>query len=175
MTQRPLVLLLVAAVGVAMASEAPAAPITGAQDGWAAITACAQAPDDDARRDCTDGVLRRAGLLAAGSLSDAIIRPPAQPSRPAPAPEPRRSFLGLSISAPEMEDQPQTETTIAKAFVDGDGRLVMITSGGKHWRSVDGGLQAPRPGDAITIGKDSMGAYECNLGRWKDYLCKPER
>ena len=175
MTHRLHIRLLTVSVGLGLATGAPAAPITGAQDGWAAITACAQVRDDDARRDCIDGVLRRAGLLTGPSRSDAIIRLPAQPSPPAPAPEARRSFLGLSISAPETEDQPQIATTIAKAFVDGDGRLVMITSDGKHWRSVDGGLQPPKPGDAITIGKDSMGAYECDLGRWKDYLCKAER
>jgi hypothetical protein len=75
---------------LASAPSARSATIAGAQDGWAAVTACAKVPDKEARRDCTDGVLRRAGLLdgpaiRASTASDSPGHAEGPPERPCPA------------------------------------------------------------------------------------------
>ena len=136
-----------------------AAPITGAQDGWAAITACAHTADEEARRDCMDGVLRRAGLLSPGAGA------PATPARA----DDRSNVLRLPfVSAP---DAPTGELTVAKSQVDFDGRLLFVTSDGQKWRSQDVGAPRPRQGQAITISSNIMGSYDCRLGRFDSFLC----
>ncbi len=154
--------LLAAAGLMAMAGPASAAPISSAQEGWAAISACARTPDDEARRDCMDGVLRRAGLLNLGP-GDATST-----SRS----EERSKVLRLPrLSAP---DAPDGELTVTKSQIDYDGRVLIVTSDGQRWRSQDIGAPRAKVGQPITISSNIIGASECHVSKWESYLCVPD-
>jgi hypothetical protein len=138
---------------------ASAAPISSAQEGWAAISACARSPDDDARRDCMDGVLRRAGLLGQG------------PQAPAPTYRDDDRSKVLRLPLPAAPAAPAGELTVTKSLIDYDGRLLFVTSDGQRWRSQDIGAPKPKVGQAITIVSNIVGASECRLSKWDTFLC----
>jgi hypothetical protein len=158
-----------------LTSSSKAASISGAQDGWAAITACAHTNDDEARRDCMDGVLRRAGLLTltpgdavATSRDAAPIRRLAAPPSPAPQQD-RPKVLGVTL--PGGGSSGGETFTVAKAQMESDGRVRFVTSGGEAWRSQDAGLELPKAGQSITIRDTVLGGYECRAGKWEVFLC----
>ena len=144
-----------------LATAASAAPIHGAQDGWAAVTACAGTPNDEARRDCLDGVLRRAGLLSGEARA------------PQPGPADRPRFLGVPLPGPS--DEAPRAASIERARIDGEGRLELVTTDGETWRSQDTGLQLPKSGQAMSIEPAGLSTFECRVSKWESFLCRQDR
>ncbi len=151
-------------IALGLAGGAAAAPISGAQDGWAAITACARTPDDEARRDCMDGVLRRAGMLSSGLPRTVVVPPPV---------EERRRLLGVPL--PTAGTGEARDVTLGRTRIDGEGRLELVTTEGETWRSRDPGLELPRTGQTMNIQPADLGGYECRVSRWEAFLCRPDR
>ena len=158
---RLVVSVIVSAGLLGIATAVSAAPIQGAQDGWAAITACSGMSNDEARRDCMDGVLRRAGLLSGE----------ARPPQPASAGRP--NVLGLSL--PARHDDAPREVTLEKARIDGEGRLELVATDGETWRSQETGLQLPRSGQAMSIEPAGLSTFECRVSKWESFLCRQDR
>ena len=140
----------------ARAAESPA--ITNAQEGWAAFTKCAAIKDDKPRHTCFDEVSRAAGYLSA-----------AEPSehedfglRPAPAP----------AAADKARDQLQV--TVANVTKARDGKLTFTMTDGAVWRQVEGEtiLDAPTPGQTMTIEKTSFGGFFCRPTKYLAFRCR---
>jgi hypothetical protein len=153
-----------------LAGAASAASISSAQEGWNAITACARTPDDEARRDCMDGVLRRAGLLNLRP-GDAVAtnRDEARPAPPPPPSASRPTLLGVPL--PSAGDDSTGPLTVAKSQIDYDGKVLITTSDGQRWRAQDVGAPRPKAGQAIAISSSVMNSYECRLSKWESFLC----
>jgi hypothetical protein len=165
------------ALALAVAGSAECRP----KADWAAITACARAATDEARHSCMDDVLRRAGLLptsAASAQAAGAASAPAAPASeradagagPAASAAQRRRF-GLPAPVPRSEQK--LDAVLADARVDGEGKLVLLTSEGAVWREVESDpvLPPPRPGQPLAIEKASLGGYVCRLGRWVAFRC----
>jgi hypothetical protein len=148
---------------------------------WAAIAACARAATDETRHSCMDYVLHRAGLLP---TSTAPAQAAAAASVPAaPASEPAGAGAGPATSAaqrqrfglpaPVPRSEQKLDAVLADARVDGEGKLVLLTSEGAVWREVESDpvLPPPTPGQPLAIEKASLGGYVCRLGRWVAFRC----
>jgi hypothetical protein len=170
----------VAAAIAALPSALSAQPISGAEAGWAAMARCAQIHEAETRRDCTDGVLTRGGLLQA---PPAASEPPkhhptatkqARAEAAAQAGAERPAAFGLPQRPVK---QTGVQAALASAEVDGEGKLVLVTQDGAVWRAVesDPRVQAPKPGDMLTIRRTTLGGYNCRVGRWLDFLCLRQR
>jgi hypothetical protein len=164
---------LAAAAAAAFATAGPVAGQPDPGDGWARIILCAKAATTQARHDCTDDVLRRAGLLAPPARKTPAVgaaRPEAATAVPQEASEHRRSF---GLPAPTPRAGQRLDAVLADARVDGEGKLVLTTAEGAVWRQAESEaiLPPPRAGQALAIEKASLGGYVCRLGRWVAFRC----
>ena len=142
-----------AAVYIALALSAQAvaqdSSTASAQTHWDAIKKCAAIQNDDSRHECSDNVLRDAGLMA-------------------PREEAQRKRFGL-----EGSRDPELEVTLATVKEGGDGKLVLTTTDGAVWRQVESEPVRPTPtgGQTMTISKGSLGSYLCKPGKWVGFRC----
>ena len=169
--------VMAAAAVAVLAPAARAQPIATAPEGWSAIERCARLIDPEARRDCSDQVMRRAGLVPPPPEAPPPARLPAPASRPVarqaeapppPPPEHRRGLPFIGGGGDVME------AVISKAHVDGEGKLVLATRDGSVWRAVerDPALRLPKAGETVTISPSLVTRFECKIGRWTDFLCE---
>jgi hypothetical protein len=137
-----------------------------AQTHWDAIQKCAAIQNDDSRHECSDNVLRDAGLMPpreeARRKSFGLQRPPAPREAPLPTP---------------ADTSDQLEVTLAAVKEGGDGRLVLTTTDGAIWRQVESEPIRPTPaqGQTMRITKASLGSYLCKTGKWGAFRCARAR
>jgi hypothetical protein len=137
-------------------SQQPASP----EAGWAAIVKCAEIAEDRQRHECTDDVLRNAGVLA-------------------PAEGARRKRFGLQReekppgAAKLRQEDEKLEVTLAAVEKSGDGKLMLTTTENAVWRQVESDAVRPMPeqGQTLTIEKTSFGGFMCKTAKAVAFRC----
>jgi hypothetical protein len=136
--------------------QEPASP----EAGWAAMLKCAEISDEKRRHECTDDVLRNAGVLA-------------------PAEGARRKRFGLQRAEKPAEDPKQRQAedkldvTLATVEKGGDGKLMLTTTENAVWRQVesDAVRPMPTPGQSMKIEKTSFGGFMCETAKAVAFRC----
>jgi hypothetical protein len=170
--------LLVFAGGSANMSFAQATDVT------AALSRCGAILDDARRHDCTDGVLRDAGMLPSAAARSTERRKTfglARPGRPAVATvqkPPRTGKVAVAKAVPAKlppvaDDDSRIEIMLARVVQAGDGKLELTTAEGAVWRQVENEAVSPMPqaGRGMTIEKTALGGYRCITGKWAAFRC----
>lgn len=138
-----------------------------------ALRKCGALLDDDARHDCTDQVMRAAGLM------------PTVQQRTGE----RRKHFGLSTRNKSKEhkakgpksaknadsaDLDQVELTLDRVYERGDGMLFLSTSDGGIWRPVESDQisPTPQPGRTMTVERTSLGGFRCITSRYTSFRCR---
>lgn len=154
-----------------------------AETGWKAITACAAHRAAEDRRNCTDQVLRDAGVL--DPVQEAQVQreqfgrtaraeqapPPAMPA-PAPAPAPAQA-VPPAPSAPPPQKLAGISTTVAAARISADGKLLVATAEASVWRQADGETFRipPQKGAMFEVETGALGSFMCKVGGGRTYRC----
>jgi len=149
-----------------------------AEQGWSAITRCAQEESERARHTCLDHVLRDAGLLTnemrakqqrkAFGLDEKAARTPPAPPPPAPTPPVTKATPPVAAATPPATTPQQPDVLdveLVKVEKAANGRVVVTTSDGALWLQAES-VDMPQPpvkGDRMTIRKGSMGGYRCSV------------
>jgi hypothetical protein len=149
---------------------APAREMPSAESGWSAITKCAAILDDESRHECSDNVLRDAGLLPAAETRSSEKRKRFGLQKPAARAAEQAAASGAPIPPPNED---QLEVTLAAVSASGDGKLVLTTSEGAIWKQVESTAVRPMPreGQAMTIEKMSLGGFMCRPSKWVSFRC----
>lgn len=166
--------------GVPFAWPADTTPIR-AEQGWSAVTRCAQAESGSARHACLDRVLRDAGLLTeemglqqqrrAFGLEDrpAVAAPPvaaASAAAPSSAPTTPPVQMPKPLDTPTTSASPdRLEIQIASVQKAPDGKLLVTTTEGAVWRQTEAVEMPlpPRAGERMTLRRGSLGGYRCSV------------
>jgi hypothetical protein len=184
-----------------VAAPSARAQASNSADNWEAMTKCAAIADADARHDCSDDVLREAGLLGAApvessrprtvssapgasepgpsSSRSSTRREPASPAPSSPAPAPKatadvRKDFGIDTPPPSDDESNRIEVTLTQVEKAGDGKLIVTTSEGAVWRQLftDAMMQNPKVGESMRVRKNALGGYMCRIGKWPSFKCK---
>lgn len=153
---------------------------------WAGIVQCAAIDRAEARHQCMDDVVRRAGLLSDERVAQAAREDfgnenRAQPPRAAPAPVVAPAAAPAAVaSAPapvapaRAGDIDELVTTVAAAQVRGDRRLVVTTAEGSVWEQTQSETfrSTPKAGSQFSIERTSMGGFRCSFERSSHYRCR---
>lgn len=180
-------------IALAWGSAPAMAQTVNAADNWEAMTKCAAIADADARHDCSDEVLRKAGLLKESTepkvskatepepkpTASAVAKPAAQ-AEPSPAqsaaikPSDSREDFGLEGPKPKSDKDNRIEVTLERAVKAGDGKLVLITTDGAVWRQLYSNSLLPTPsaGEVMKVRKNSLGGYLCRVGKKPSFKCE---
>jgi hypothetical protein len=178
-------------MAVAWAAAPTSALASSAKDNWKAMEKCAAIADADARHECADDVMRRAGLLVlapapgvAGNAEApntqasepapkavaAVPTPetPAAPQRPASAPPPKPKLKSA-------DERYHVEVTLAKAIKRGDGKLILTTADGVVWQQlyINSFLPTPKPGASMRVWEGKLGGYMCRIEKLPTFRCTP--
>lgn len=163
-----------------------------ADEHWAAIARCAAIDQAEARHQCMDDVVRRAGLLSDDRLAQSARREfgnedragpavssPAPATAPAPSPSPPPASVAAApaSTAPaptRAQDIGELVTTVASAQLRGDRRLVVTTAEGSVWEQTqsESFRAMPRAGDRFSIERVSLGGFRCGFERSTVYRCR---
>ena len=144
--------------------------VTNAQTAWAAISKCAAITDEDSRHECSDDVLRHAGLLPAAEDKASKQRKrfglESLPARAAAAPP-------TAEAAKAQAAADQVEVTLAAIEEVENGKLLLTTTDGAVWRQAESQVIRPVPkqGETMTITRTSMGGFKCQAGKWSNFRC----
>lgn len=158
-----------ATVCVLMTLSAPAA---ADESNWEAIKKCAAIQDDETRHECSDDVLRNAGLMppreVARRKSFGLQHPAARETPPVPT-------NTSEPPAPGVDDRLQV--SLASVKEGRDGKLTLTTTDGAIWRQVESEPIRPTPtqGQTMTISKGSLGSYLCQPTKWTAFRCARAR
>jgi hypothetical protein len=163
------VVLMISARAAAEDSATPTA-----QHSWEAIKLCAAIQDDESRHECSDNVLRDAGLMppreVARRKTFGLQRPAPRETPPVPTP------ANASEPAPPRAAD-QLEVTLATVKEGRDGKLTLTTTDGAIWRQVESEPIRPTPaqGQTMTISKGSLGSFMCQPSKWMAFRCARSR
>ncbi len=167
--------------GLAVTASAPAAFAQGAgtPPAWDTLVRCAQTPDESERLACYDAAMHAAGFT---------------PNAAAVTAEHHRTF-GLSLPkvnmfkqkkreegarvagaapAPIEESPNRIEATIDQiAVTQPAGKILIVTTDGQIWRQTDTTVlnSLPKEGDMITIRKEALGGFFCDVTKYQTVNC----
>jgi hypothetical protein len=177
-----------AVLTLAMGAGHAAEPMS-AEAGWAAFTHCATLVNDVARHECTDQVLRDAGLFPRAHEEAPRVDagpPPAAQASPAPAAVP--ASAPAPVPAPAAAPGPVTtpapaparaakvvprSVTLSAVRQNPDSTFVLTTTGGEVWKQLE---RIPAqleitPGQEMTISPGMFGSWWCHVGKWTGFRC----
>lgn len=181
--------LLAASAALLLTGGAAAAQTASpdAASGWAEMQKCAALANDQARHDCTDEVMRRAGVLASPEARAADRRKTFGDDTPKPRlaarAGPKTRHHSLLAAGGEVEravvagvaddDADRISVTLQDVSLRGDGKLLLVTDEGVTWRPVESDPIRPLPasGEQMRIDRTTLGGYMCKLGKWTAFRC----
>ena len=166
-----------AALGLSAGAHAQS---QGTPPAWDTLVHCAQTPNESERLACYDTAMRGAGYA---------------PNPGAVAEDRRRSF-GLSM--PKMnvfkhkkEDEgaqaaggrrpaPESNADRVEVVVDQvaitqpSNRIIIFTNDGQIWQQTDTTelTNLPKEGDSMTIRKEALGGFFCDVNKYQSVRCK---
>ncbi len=161
------------------------AETSSAASNWEAMTKCAAIADAVARHDCSDEVMRKAGLLGSAEArpSGAAASAGAAPARSQPD-----SGTQLAVQTPpgpevrsdrryasRPEEPRKFDLTLEKVVKRGDGKLVLSATDGSTWQQLytDATVPVPSSGQLMSVKKNTLGGYMCRIGKWPPFRCAP--
>ncbi len=166
------------------------APV-GAQGGdvASALAKCGAILDDAKRHDCTDAVMRDAGMLPSAAARTTeqrkkfgLTRPVAPPkpapvetavAKPAKGAKPAKVAKAKPAKPPRpAEDDSRIKVTLTRVEQAGD-KLELTTSEGAVWRQGESEMISPLPaaGQSMTVEKTALGGFRCITGKWTVFRC----
>ncbi len=173
--------------GIAM----PASVGAQGTDVAAALAKCGAILDDAKRHDCTDAVMRDAGMLPSAAARTTeqrkkfgLTRPVAPPkpapvetavAKPAKGAKPAKVKVAKAKPAKPprpAEDDNRIKVTLARVEQAGD-KLEFTTADGAVWRQGESEMISPLPtaGQSMTVEKTSLGGFRCITGKWTAFRC----
>lgn len=179
---RAIVSRLVAALAVT-AGVCSAATVAGAQNAppaWDTLVHCAQTADEAERLSCYDTAMRAAGYAPNPSAvaenrrhSFGLTAPKLNVFKHRKSEEGARAAGG---SAPAPAENPdRVELTVDQiAITQPSDKIIIFTNDGQIWQQTDTTpiTNYPREGDTITVRKEVLGGYFCDVNKYQAVRCK---
>lgn len=147
---------------------------TDSDPNWAAIAQCASIDATEARHQCMDGVLRRAGLLGGAPIERDKQRELGRDTR---SETPRKPTSTRSEATPQGNPAATADevlTTVKAVQTVGYQRLRVTTAEGSVWQQTDAGAftSGPEVGDRFSVVRGALGSYLCKFSNSSRYRCE---
>ena len=173
-------LLATMAVTAGVCSAATVVSAQNAPPAWDTLVHCAQTADEAERLACYDTAMRAAGYAPNPSAvaeshrhSFGLSAPKLNVFKHRKSEEGARAGGG-STQAP-VENANRVEATVDQiAITQPSNQIIIFTNDGQIWQQTDTTpiSNYPREGDTITIRKEALGGYFCDVNKYQAVRCK---